>query len=255
MRLRRSTIVALSAALVAMGACASAGAYNTTDPTVFAPHCLNPLHRNHKHCLDGATVGGVTLNGSSHTADPGSGERYTFTVSTPPRCVGALKKGMAPCTTAINWGVLYGASLADWGIAVSDTVEPQSIEGCDGNDRTCSFTVSYATPAGPALPNGTALRVTAVAEVVGLPCGKASFGLLRALDGLAAAGCNASSPTLEVDWSMPSRLTDARAASFSDGSYGLGSSDYTDPPGWERQPLPDRRLEADVPVGETFTGR
>ena len=90
-----------------------------------------------------------------------------------------------------------------------------------------------------------------MAEVVGLPCGKASFGYCEHwMDW--QLRLNASSPTLEVDWSMPSRLTDARAASFSDGSYGLGSSDYTDPPGWELNLFLTDGSKPVCPSGKTY---
>ena len=70
LRARWTWILVSAAIFVAAVAGASASlSYNTTDPTVFAPHCLNPLHRDRKHCLDASTVGGVSLTGSTKTIE------------------------------------------------------------------------------------------------------------------------------------------------------------------------------------------
>ncbi len=81
--------------------------YNVTDPTVFAPKCLNPLHRDRKHCLDGSTVGGVSLTGSTKTIAVGTGEQYQFRVDVPKRCPADLTGTFtAPCLISVEWGVL-----------------------------------------------------------------------------------------------------------------------------------------------------
>ncbi|HEY4347146.1 MAG TPA: hypothetical protein VGM80_06110 [Gaiellaceae bacterium] len=187
---RRTWILLAVTALAALGVRSSlgSGSYNTTDPTVFAPHCQSPLHRNHKHCLDGSVVGGVTLTGTtragnstsakstSNTIEMLSGEEYEFALDTPPPCPAVLKKPQDPCTERIDWAPVYGASLADWGVDVQNTLNVVPYAGCDANSRDCNFTVEYETPEGPDLQDGTALRVTAVANVYGLPCGKTTVG-------------------------------------------------------------------------------
>jgi hypothetical protein len=222
----------ISVVVVAAATVTSASGYNTTDPTVFAPKCQSPLHRSFKHCLDGSTVGGVALTGNTHTIDPGSGETYEFTVDVPKRCPANLKNFKGSCTVSVDWGVLYGASLAKWGNAVDDTVEPRVTSGCRGNDLVCAFTASVATPVGPPLPDGTALRVTAVAQVVGLQCGKATTGYCyHWMDW--PMRLHATASRLEIDWTMPARLTSTEAQSWKSGSYGLAPLSYADPETWD----------------------
>jgi hypothetical protein len=182
----------LLVALFAFGNAVSqgwAGVPTGTDPTLFAPRCLNPLHRSFRECLDAHSVGGVTLTGltragnSSRDRSPArsvdmlSGQEYEFSLNTPPMCPEVMKTPQPPCTVSINWAPLYGASWADWGLAVQRTLQVVPYLGCEGNDRECDFSVDYADPGGPfSLPDGTALRVTAVADVYGLPCGTAKVG-------------------------------------------------------------------------------
>ncbi len=187
---RRIVCLLPAVALAAAGVQSSMSnpSYNTNDPTVFAPHCLNPLHRSYKHCLDGASVGGVTLTGSTlagnstssesqaNTIDMLSGQEYEFSLDTPPPCPPVLKAPQAACTVSIKWAPLYGASLAVWGVNVHDTLAVVPYLGCEDNNRMCNFSVSYESPEGPALLDGTALRVTAVANVYGLACGSTAVG-------------------------------------------------------------------------------
>lgn len=171
MRRYRVSMLDTAAAFVVLGPQAppvgAVRAWNFTDPTVFAPKCLAPSHRSYRHCLDASTVGGVTLTGTTHTIDLVSGGEYRFSVTTPPLCPADLQAPHAPCTISINWAVAYGASLADWGISPTEFFRVDTTSGCDGNDRTCDFTVGAGPPGLPPLENGTAPRVTAVAYVFG----------------------------------------------------------------------------------------
>ncbi len=255
-RVRSRLSAVLSVAVVASAlaaACASSAptpVYNTTDPAAFAPRCLNPLHRSFKHCLDGTTVGGVSINGGADTIEVGTGEHYRLTVDAPPACPAVLKKGQSPCTVSIQWGVLYGASLADWGITVDRAIDANVVSGCDGNDRSCEFTVTPSSDGG-SLPDGTALRVTAVANVVGLPCGKTLHGYCEHwLDWLYRFHGN--NEALDVDWTMPARLSEDRAKTWSESSYGLAPLDYVDPTGWDVNLFVTDGHKPTCPAGVTF---
>jgi hypothetical protein len=255
LRLRRRWILPLAVLFVVVAASASRASlsYNTTDPTVFAPHCLNPLHRDRKHCLDSSTVGGVSLTGSTKTIEIGTGERYQFRVDVPKRCPADLTGFKAGCTVSVEWGVLYGASLADWGLAVQDTVEPHIVSGCDGNDLTCVFTVEHPTgPTGAPLPDGTALRVTADAVVVNAPCGRTANGYCgHWMDW--PMRLRTKAPNLEVDWTMPSRLTDSESASWSASDDGVAPASYVYPKdGWTVNLFVTSDDKETCPAGDTF---
>jgi len=152
-------------------------------PTVAARHCANPKQRPFHECLDPSSVEGATLTGNvpqGSGVNPGTGQKFAFTVDAPPTCPLQGHVGMPPCSK-IDWVLLYGASYADWGARTWSELDVKPTSGCKGNDHTCDFTVDYQRGAPHNLLTiGTVLRVTAVVEIDGFGCGTAacSFGPL-----------------------------------------------------------------------------
>lgn len=168
MRQRRWTLAAVLALLLLAAAAPSAPAAG--DPTVFGPDCADPSKRPVTKCLNPTTLRDVGLSATSSTVT--AGERITLTISGPPNCPGSAPPRDAPPCTRVVWAPLYGASPANWGLDVRKSLFPADVVGCNGNDRTCSFTVEYSPAADPArVAKGTALRVTAVVTINGWGCG------------------------------------------------------------------------------------
>ncbi len=93
--------------------------------------------------------------------------------------------------------------------------------------------------------------MTADAVVVNLPCGQAAHGYCgHWLDW--PMRLNASPPTLDIDWTMPARLTNDEAESWKDNSYGVGSLGYADPPDWDVTLLLTDGDSPTCPPGVTF---
>jgi hypothetical protein len=175
-------VLVLTAAFVsapfALGASDGGG-----DPTAFAPRCINPQHRDHKHCLNppalrGASLSGVTVAGNStfaesdaQTVDMLSGQSYEFSVTAPPVCTKDTPEH-TPCAK-IDWAVMYGSSLAKWGAVVQNTLNVVPNLGCEQNETECHFSVEYEDGDHSDLPDGTALRVTAVVQIQWWGCDKA----------------------------------------------------------------------------------
>ncbi len=171
-------VLAVLLLLVAAPAAQAAG-----DATVFAPDCSDPSQRSTHYCLNPSSVGDATLTADSTTVT--AGQRITLSVSAPSSCPQIGTVGQPPCAK-VTWVPLYGASLANWGVNARANVDLTDVVGCRGDDHSCAFTVEQVPDGDPAkLPDGTALRVTAIVEIDGYGCGVnfCSYGPMAAPHG------------------------------------------------------------------------